>query len=236
MFRFILSCCCLCLLGIAAHAQTVIKGRVMEDKTRIPLAGVHIDNLSTKQSALSDNKGDFSIKAEPNQLLVFKVFAYEPDTLLVTTRASIEVFLTLQSHTLKSVNVTTTETKNSFKIYDPNFHGQAVNYQTDASGRPIGGINLRMWYWKKDEHRRKRLQQEEKDEQIEDQIFAAFAPENIAKYVPLKGDEMTHFIMLYIPSIEQWQSPNFNMLSYLDGCYKKFSKLSPEERMKIDSL
>ena len=235
MFRVGLIVCCFCLLSVGVQAQA-IKGRVMEDKTRIPLAGVRVDNLTSKQTTTSDNNGNFSIAAEVNQTLVFKVFSYDPDTVLITSRASLEVFLTLQSHTLKSVNVTTAQGPSTLKVYDPNFHGQTLAYQTDANGRPVGGVILRMWYWKKDEHRKKRLADQEKEEQIEKQIDEAFTPANLANYIPLKNAEMNRFIVLYRPSTTQWLSKDFNMLSYLDSCYKKYSQLSAADRVSIDSL
>lgn len=209
----------------------------MENQTRIPLAGVRVENLTTKQSTLTDNKGLFSIKAEKNQLLTFKVFSYEPDTILVTNSLMLEVYLNLQTHNLqKNVNVTTAQGPGSFAVYDPLYHGQTVTYQTDASGRPKGGVVFRFWYWKKDERRKKRNERREEEGRLNAQIDTVFTSAHLSKYLTLNATEMSRFVQLYKPTTTVYFDNNFNLLSYLQGCVKKFNQLPPEQRNRLDTL
>jgi hypothetical protein len=226
----------LLLSGYYSNAQTLVKGKVMENKTRIALAGVRVENLSTKQSVLTDNKGLFSIKAEKNQLLTFKVFSYEPDTVLITGNFTLEVYLNLQTHNLKNVNVTTIQGPGSFAVYDPLFHGQTVTYQTDAGGRPKGGVVFRFWYWKKDERRKKRNERREKEGRLNAQIDTVFTAAHLSKYLTLNNAEMNRFIQLYKPSTAVYFDNDFNLLDYLQQCTKKFSELPLEERNRLDTL
>jgi len=229
MPKFILFCLLVWLSVASAYGQQVLKGRVLEEKTRVGLTAINIQNLNTKQTTLSDNKGNFTIKASLNDILLFKGFAYQNDTLIVTKLNSFEVFMLPQEHVLKDVKVTSMDGP-SMAVYNPYFHGQTVAYQTDKNGNFIGGLNFRFWYWKKDEHKRDKLKKMLQNEQAYADIAKAFSPKNVANFVPLKGVELDNFISAYTPSIKVYQANNFNMVDYLNTCYKKFMQLPIEKR------
>lgn len=229
MPKFILVCLLVCLSVASACGQQVLKGRVLEDKTRVGLTGINVQNLNTKQATLSDNNGNFTIKASLNDVLLFKGFAYQNDTLIVTKLNSFEVFMLPQEHVLKDVKVISMDGP-KMSVYNPYFHGQTVAYQTDKNGNFIGGVNFRLWYWKKDEHKRDKLKKMLQDEQTYAEIANAFSPKNIGNFVPLKGIELNTFIDIYTPSIKVYKANNFNMADYLNACYKKFMQLPAEKR------
>jgi hypothetical protein len=82
----------LCFTTSVVSAQK-LKGRVFENNTRIALTDVFIENLTNKQSVFTDAKGRFAITAKPGDLLTFKGFAYQNDTLLITNSKDMEVFM-----------------------------------------------------------------------------------------------------------------------------------------------
>jgi hypothetical protein len=220
----------ICFASMPVFAQGILKGRVFEYKTRITLADIQVQNTTSNQNTITDDKGRFSIAAKVGDVLIFKGFAYLPDTILLTDLHEREVFLTLHSNLLNNVNVTGTETKNLSTYYDPMFHGQTVVETRDANLNPVGGITIRLHYWKSEEHKREREEKEQENEQVSDQIAKAFTPANIALYVPLKGQDLTDFIILYTPTIKVYSNNEFNLLSYLNNCYQKYLKLQPDER------
>ena len=114
-------------VGLSALAQQQIKGRVLENKTRVGLISITVQNLKTKETNKTDAEGRFTIKVSLNDLLIFKGFAYETDTLLVTRYSDFEVFLQPQQHLLKDVKVTGRNGP-SLMIKDPYFHGQTTAY------------------------------------------------------------------------------------------------------------
>jgi hypothetical protein len=61
----------------AVCAQAPFSGRVFEVKSRIGLAGIRIENLTSKKTTVTNSAGDFSIPAKNGDLLVFKGFAYQ---------------------------------------------------------------------------------------------------------------------------------------------------------------
>lgn len=232
MFRSILILCC-CLLVQLSYGQQVLKGRVFENKTRVPLAGIKIQNTGTKQLAETDSNGRFKISAAVNNILVLTGYAYKADTLMITDLKELEIFLEPQKNMLNEVKVSTPQVRN-FGFYDPDFHGQTVAKLRDDKGHYKGGIAIRLWWWKKDERKRKKYEQMVMDDNTRLEIAKTFAPDNLAKYLPLKNTELANFSMRYMPPVSVVRAQSFNLLLYLNNCYKEFIKLPTEERTTTD--
>lgn len=219
----------LCVSVSAAFGQDVFKGQVYENKTHITIAGAAVMNITNKGFTTTDDKGRFSIGAKKGDIVVFGGFAYEPDTLVVTSLTQ-DVYLEPRGKMLNEVKVKTDSTKRFNHYYDPMFHGQPVVYQRDADFRPTGGIALRFNDSHGSEKKRAKLAKEMSEQSTQDEINKVFSPENIAKYVPLKGDDLKGFIALYTPTPEDYKQPNFNLLIYISDCYKKFQALPQDQR------
>ena len=225
------------VLGITSlHAQTVFNGRVLENKTRIALHGVQIENLATKLKSITGTDGRFSIAAKSGDILVFKVFAYKADTLLITDLHDKEIFMEPQVNMLNQVTITDTNghisnaNKNSILPYDPQFHGQTAVYHRDKEENFDGGVNLRIHYFTKDDNDKKKTAAKMQDIKISEHISSVFTAENISQFVPLKGEDMTNFLLLYTPDVKTYTKDDFNFLSYLSTCYKAWQKLTPDEQ------
>ena len=227
-----------CMVSASSLAQSSFIGHIYENKTRVALQGVTVYNQNNSQFVASDEKGKFTINAKRGDILILKSFAYKTDTLLITSLRQQDIMLEPASHTLNDVNVTATETKNAdANVYkDPEYHGQSMVYQHDANDYYKGGIAIRLWYWNKEEKKLKKQADRVKYEQTSEEIFKLFSPENIARYLPLKGDDMEAFIIRYIPDVAVYAAASFNMMAYLNASYKDFKNLSPEDRrpQKLD--
>jgi hypothetical protein len=219
----------LCVSVSSVFGQDVFKGQVFENKTNIAIAGAAVTNITSKSFTTTDDKGHFSIGAKKGDLVVFGGFAYEPDTLVVTNLTQ-DVYLIPRGKMLNEVKVKADSTTRYNKYYDPMFHGQHVVYQRDADFRPTGGIALRFNDSHGSEKKRAKLAKEMSEQSAQDELNKVFSPENIAKYVPLKGDDLKGFIALYTPTAEDYKQPNFNLLIYLSDCYKKFQALPEDQR------
>ena len=73
-----------------------------------------------------------------------------------------------------------------------------------------------------------------KDEDIKQKISRDFSPDNLKDYIPLKGQEMTNFIIMYTPTIQTYTDPAFNLVIYIDSNYKEFLKIPKEQRESKD--
>jgi hypothetical protein len=220
-----------CCVSFAAAAQSItFKGKVFENNTRVGLSNVWIENLNNKQNTLSDKTGKFSIAAKLGDLVLFKGFAYQTDTVLVTSLSGTEVFLDAQKIQLKQVNISTTETAKEAPKYDRLYHNQAVVYHRDYKGNYDGGITIRLRYWKAGDREKARLEKKLKEFDTMDQIHQLFIPDFIGKYVPLTGEELDNFISLYTPGVKEFSRRDFNLVVYLSDSYKSYLALPADKR------
>lgn len=210
-----------------AKAQTTLQGRVYEYGTHIHLQSIRVTNLNTKQLTTTDTAGLFYINAKPGDLLAFRGYAYQPDTLVITNKNRLEIYLTPEGKTLKEVNVSAPDIKTG-SLKDPSLKGNTVTYQRDANGNYKGGIAIRFGYGKdKKAMHSKQLS----DEEIADQeIDRAFSEQNIGKTIPLRGQALKDFISMYRPDIKTFKAPAFNLTVYLNDSYKKYLALPPDQR------
>ncbi|GAA4385943.1 carboxypeptidase-like regulatory domain-containing protein [Hymenobacter koreensis] len=97
----------LALLNTAALAQQVVSGRVIARSTKEPLAQVTVRVEDQKTSAVSDEKGRFSLRlptASPNAKLTFSHLGFQPLT-LPAAQIGTEVALEEQSYLIGEVQV-----------------------------------------------------------------------------------------------------------------------------------
>jgi len=229
-----------CLLfGITANAQSVFSGRVLENKTRIVLRSIRIENQTTKVKTITDERGQFFITAKIGDILIFNGFAYQPDTVLITDMHAREIFMEPKKNMLNQVNITDTSgmakaNRGAFLPPDKMFHGQAVVNQRDNNLNEIGGIAIRLHYWSKDEKQRRKAAQSAKDRATSEQISKIFTPLNISQYVPLKGEDMDNFLMLYTPDVKEYTDKRFALVPYVSACYQNWQTLTPEQKRAGD--
>ncbi|HVW98552.1 MAG TPA: hypothetical protein VHA56_21475 [Mucilaginibacter sp.] len=235
MIKKLLVICGCILATLTARSQSVFSGRVLENKTHIVLHAVRIENLNNRVRTITGDDGQFAIVAKVGDLLVFNSFAYKPDTVLITDMHAREIFLEPKNTMLNGVTVTDTSgmataNPNAIQYYDPQFHGQPVVYTRDSKMNYTGGITIRLHYWSKDEKRRRKAAQSAKERQISEHISTIFTPLNISKYVPLKGDDMKDFLLLYTPEVREYTEKHFSLVPYLSACYENWQTLTPEQR------
>jgi hypothetical protein len=236
VFKSLIIVCCCLLFACTLHAQTIFSGRVFEFKTRIALHGVIVTNLNNKLRGITGDDGRFSIAAKPGDMLVLKGFSYQPDSVLLTDMHDKEIFLTPQTTLLNQVTITDSSgktsnaAKNMILPVDPDFHGQALVYHRDALENYDGGVTLRLHYFKGDEHKKKKAAQTAREIKISEEISRVFSADNISMYLPLKGEDMTNFLLLYTPEVDTYTNKKFNLLAYLSACYKEWGTLTPEQK------
>jgi hypothetical protein len=230
---FITLCCV--LFAVTLRAQTVLNGTVFENKTRIPLRGVIVENLSNKLKAITADNGRFSIAAKTGNLLVLKSFGYQTDTLLLTDLHDNEIFMEPQRTELKQVTISdssenATQAAKNMQYYDPQFHGQTMVYHRNKEKQFDGGIILRMHYFKGEESKKKKAWEKEQQRMLNDEISTIFTADNISHYLPVKDADLANFLLLYTPDIKVYNSKDFNLLEYLNTSYKTWLILTPDER------
>ena len=213
------------LCGSRAHAQKFLYGQVLEYKTYNKLADVKVLNLNTLSKATSDKDGKFSLSAKPGDVLTFSSPLYATDTVLITSMNSLTVYM--MSRELKEVTINSTKLQlgklSAQPVVSP-FGGNTVLYQTDANGNNKGGLKIMI------RHKgNKNGTRYAEDEKTELKIAQIFNEENLKKYLPITGQEMANFIILYIPDAKTYKQID-NLTSYLNTCYKEFITIPLEQR------
>ncbi|HTK19418.1 MAG TPA: hypothetical protein VL442_07895 [Mucilaginibacter sp.] len=237
MIRVFLISILLLFIANLSFAQGNLTGRVYENKTRIPIAGVSIQNLKSNVFTVTDKNGLFSIRAHVGDLVTFSSFAYETDTLFVKDLSSIEILMDLKGTNLKGVTIRDQQTRlgglTAPHTLSP-FGGETLVYAKDADGNYKGGLSVNLFDSHSDAKKRAKAVQLGKDEELKQKITRQFSPENLKDYVPLKGQEMTNFIIICTPTIDTYTSPEFNFTAYVDSNYREFMKIPKIRRESKD--
>jgi hypothetical protein len=237
MIRVFLTSILLLFIVNLGFAQGNLTGRVYENKTRIPIAGVSVQNLKSNVFTVTDKNGLFSIRAHVGDLITFSSFAYETDTLYVKDLGSTEILMDIKGTNLKGVTIRDQQTRLGTLTAPPAlspFGGQTVVYSRDADGNYKGGLSMNLFDSHSNAKKRAKAIQLGKDEDIKQKITSEFSADNLKDYLPLKGQEMTNFIIMYTPTIEAYTDPAFNLVVYIDSCYKEFLKIPKEQRESKD--
>lgn len=208
--------------------QATVQGRVTEYKTHIHLRSVRVTNLTTKQYTTTDTAGLFYIYAKPGDLLAFRGYAYQPDTVTIINKNHLEVYLEPVNNVLNEVKVAGGPEAKTGNLKDPTLTGAPVVYQRDQNGNYKGGIAIRFGYGKdkKAIHSKQLSDQEAADYDIDQ----AFNEQTVSKTIPLRGQELKDFLLMYRPSIAMFKARDFNMTIYLNDSYKAYMALPPDKR------
>jgi hypothetical protein len=224
--------CFLACITVAAYGQDRLTGQIFEYKTRNHLPDIRIENLNNKAVAMSDTAGKFSIAAKPGDIIVYSGIGYSADTVYLTKLKFTEVFLILK--TLGEVNVKSTVLKlgnlKSPPILGP-LGGRTVVYTTDKDGNYIGGLTVKLMRGQGKVKNNSKLA----DLQLQEKIGQIFSEKNLKNYLPIGGQEMTNFIILYTPSTKTYKQIS-NLTLYLSNCYTEFVKIPLEQRQSKEYL
>ncbi len=216
----------LLLLSInALYAQTLVKGVVVEEGRGTKLSDVFVRDITNRQIAITDKAGKFEIKTETGHILVFSAPNYVADTLYVTDFIPKHVELKTVAISLHEVNITA-----SRLAFDP--HKEYPDVYTKSKVYPLSPSS---WFSKeaRNARRLKRYFAREEQEKKVDQVFNRVY---VGSIVPLKGQELADFMVLYRPSYAFVTSNDSQSLAvYINDAYKQYKELPPEQR-KLQKL
>ncbi|GAA4336407.1 hypothetical protein GCM10023149_45120 [Mucilaginibacter gynuensis] len=217
------------------QAQTV-QGKIYEMGTKNAISSAEISIISKAEHVYTDTNGNFQIKAAINDLLVIAAKGYRSDTILLTNLKFKQIYLLQIERWLAGVKINANKavSTKTFQYQDPDFHNQTVKKQMDDDGNYKGGLSLRLWYWKKDEKRKKKIEKLINDEETAINIDRVFCKDTVQKYIPVGDEEINSFIKRYKPSLAVFQANSFNLLLYLNSAYKNFKTLSKDERIRSE--
>jgi len=212
----------ICLTAGLANAQRILKGTVTENGTTIKLTNVFIRDNSNKQTAITDDKGNFEIKTEAGHIIIFDSPGYTSDTLYVVDLKPKNIQLEVKSIALREVSVTSSRQGQAF---DPH-----KEYPEVYEKSKVYVLSPTTWFGKenRDARRMKKYFKTEAEERHVDEVFTRAY---VSSIVPLKGQDLDDFMTIYRPSYSFVKGNDRQSLAvYINDSYKKYQNLPPEKR------
>lgn len=204
-----------------ARSQTRARGEVSDLATGAKIKFASVRNLNNGEYTVADSSGYFSIPAARGDRLEVHALSYVNDTVEVTNERILYAFLQRMTNVLNEVRILRMK---PLDLPVSAFHGQSMVYKRDYDEKEIGGVVFRIWYWKKDEKRRQKKEETIRNYEYLTKVRSEFTDENVARYVPLKGEDLNAFVKAYSPSAEDVFRGDFNLVIYINECYKRFKE------------
>ena len=140
-----------------------IKGVITSAQDKLPLPGVNIMIKGTKTAVTTGFDGEYSIKASPNNVLVFSFLGYQKQEVTVGTQSTVNIALGEDTNKLNEVVVVGYGTQKKGDLtgsisvvnmadakktvtYDPAkmLQGQVAGVTVQSSGEPGGFVNIKI--------------------------------------------------------------------------------------------
>lgn len=201
-------------------AQGLLKGTVYESGSNNRMSNVFIRNNNNKQITITDNSGNFSIKAETGNLIIFDSPGFISDTLYLIDLAPKKIVMVTKTIALREVSITSTR-----QAFDP--HKEYPEIYTKSK---VYIMSPTSWFSKEGRDARK-LKRYFVTEEQQRHVDAVFSRAYVGSIVPLKGRDLEDFMTLYRPSYAFIRGNNSESLAvYINDSYKKYQALPPEKR------
>ncbi|MBB6500325.1 hypothetical protein [Pedobacter cryoconitis] len=226
MFRKLVFLLLISIFSLAVHAQQV-QGTVADRATQLRLGQVEVLNQQTRQKTMTNAKGEFTIAAAVNQVLVFNQPGYLPDTLFLVDLKPVKRYLSLNNRLLHTVEIKAGAFHPEIEYADVYSKARVVQV---TQNKPFMFSLTRIFAKEgKDARRFKRKLEREKTERKIDERFNEAA---VKALTPLKGAELDYFMVLYRPSLKDLNKlDQEDFRFYLMNAYKTFKALPPEQRI-----
>jgi hypothetical protein len=208
------------LASSPAMAQSLLKGTVYESGSNTRMPNVFIRNNNNKQITITDNSGNFSIKAETGNLIIFDSPGFISDTLYLIDLTPKKIVMVTKTIALREVNISSTR-----QAFDP--HKEYPEIYTKSK---VYIMSPTSWFSKEGRDARK-LKRYFVTEEQQRHVDAVFTRAYVGSIVPLKGRDLEDFMTLYRPSYAFIRGNNSESLAvYINDSYKKYQALPPEKR------
>ncbi|HWZ16797.1 MAG TPA: hypothetical protein VNW95_16285 [Mucilaginibacter sp.] len=208
------------IAAVPAMAQGLLKGTVYESGSNNRMSNVFIRNNNNKQITITDNSGNFSIKAETGNLIIFDSPGFISDTLYLIDLVPKKIMMVTKTIALREVSITSTR-----QAFDP--HKEYPEIYTKSK---VYIMSPTSWFSKEGRDARK-LKRYFVTEEQQRHVDAVFTRAYVGSIVPLKGRDLEDFMTLYRPSYAFIRGNNSESLAvYINDSYKKYQALSPEKR------
>ncbi|SFV28909.1 CarboxypepD_reg-like domain-containing protein [Thermoflavifilum thermophilum] len=226
------------------HAQDVVFGKVMDNTTRLPLAGATVINRSTGEGTLTDTAGMYRIHARLHDWIVFSYIGYAPDSIQIRiigkNGAIVNVFLRPTGYLLNEIRVQSRridyyrDSMERRELYGFAL-GQEKTHGLGAVAHPISGLfdalskrQKQIWHFQKIE------QQFEQQQYIASRIKVSL----VEQLTGLHGDTLKLFLENYYHPDYEWVrfASDYDLYADILKAARQFKAILPTYAPLHDSL
>ncbi|HEX7367651.1 MAG TPA: hypothetical protein VF273_11175 [Pelobium sp.] len=210
-------------------AQMTIVGTAYDADSRSKLKLVFVNNLTQREVDHTGQKGDFSVKADLGDLIVFTCPGYESDTLILQNMRPKIVMMRPSLIVLDEVIV---NAKDNRKPEDVKVaYSSAYSYATTNVFSLDGSVSLVNAFSKQSKQKRafQKFMDTELNEKLIDQKFNKSLVTQLTK---IRGQLLEDFMSYYRPTYSQVAAMNdVDLRTYIINSYNAYIKLPAEQRI-----
>ena len=210
-------------------AQMTIGGTAYDADTHSKLRLVFVNNLTQREVDHTGQKGDFTIKADLGDLIVFSCPGYESDTLILENMRPKIVLMRPSLIVLDEVIVSA---RNNKKPEDARVaYSSAYSYATTNVFSLDGNVSLVNAFSKQSKQKRafQRFMDTELNEKLIDQKFNK---DLVTQLTKIRGQLLDDFMSYYRPTYSQVSAMNdVDLRTYIINSYNAYIKLPAEQRI-----
>lgn len=225
-----------------AQRKVSIIGQVRDSKSKKPLSGVSIYNISKGTGTLSDSSGNYRINASDYDMLIFSYLGYSRDTVQINAlyqRQIINILMKQNNFSIAPVEIIGQKpsyARDSMqrRYWFADALGQNKTRGLDAIAHPVSAIYDAL------SGRQKRLWRFQKDYKAYEQqkyIASRIHPKQIEDLFRLKGDSLKAFLLWYKPDyFFVRNATDYELLVDIKRAVKRFRKVYVmKENMDFDN-
>jgi hypothetical protein len=198
----------ICMLSVRAFAQQMqVEGIVFDKESKDRIAKVNVLNTTTGKSVYNTLKGEFSIDAQPGDVLIFTKADHYNDTLKVQSNNALAVYMKRSAIMLKEVYIRDTvltpekqfaATKRDFtKVYGSEYSQSLLSV---APGLGAGiGIDALWSAFSRSGRNAAKLRETIEQDYHQREIDFRFNRVFVASVTRLKDQQLTDFMQRYRP-------------------------------------
>jgi hypothetical protein len=222
-----------CLISAIANGQVLLKGKIMDSKTDVPLDGATIFNTTQGIFRKAGQNGMFSIRAGNNDVLIFSSTGYRSDTIRISEDIlTTGLYIGLQLSPVSLDTVTVTQ-----RTYSEDSLMRRREY-AHLLDRPVktlrGGNNAQhgfgvsispITYLSRSERQKRQFRKQFAKYEEDAYIDYRFSPGYVHRVTGLQGEELQKFMRKYRPSYAALRGMlQEDLLLYINDSLKKFKK------------
>ncbi len=223
----------ICTLPALCQQERSVSGVIADKSTQERIARVNVKNTRSGQAVYNNLKAEFTIKAEPGDVLVFSREGYYPDTVKLMNTSDLAVYLRPTAIMLREVTIRdslSTPAQRLAKVRADNSkaYGSLAYRDMISPGTGLGvGISIdAIWNMlsrsgRNAAHLRELIEADHKQDVIDYRFNKGF----VSRVTGLKEPELTRFMSRYRPSYYMvTMDSDYEFIAYIKANLKRYMR------------